>query len=109
MMDDYWDITREELDLLCELPVCGCGRPAEVYDLYRSVLRAFVERGDAVGAAGDERMFYVVAYVLDHIDAIEHGGAVTYAWPTVKGERLLCLLDQYAEDYDRTPAVTGGA
>jgi hypothetical protein len=53
---------------------------------------------------GDERLFYVVAGVLDGMDCIEHGGSIVHSWATDKGRRLLGLLDRYAESgYEATP------
>lgn len=92
------------------LPVCGCGLPELAYEIYRKVLAStpaaygtrtedepwptWEQRLEPVN--GDETLFYIVAGVLDHMRATEHGGSVGGAWRTDKGERLLLLLNQHA-------------
>lgn len=47
---------------------------------------------DMLSVVGDdERLFYVAAYVLDDIEASEHGGSIWGAWITEKGSRLLAV------------------
>lgn len=114
MADEDFVLSEDDFNLLHALPVCGCGVPGTVYDLYRRQLRVTARTddrddwptfGDRVDAAdGNETLFYVVAYVLDHIEATEHGGGIGGAWLTDKGRRLLAILDRYAEvGYDAVP------
>lgn len=79
------ELSEDDLDLLLELPVCGCGIPNTVYELYRAQLQATPlgaglpgydreadqpDYSDRLAAAeGNETLLHVVAYVLDHIEA----------------------------------------
>lgn len=113
MSDEYLDLSNDDLDLLMEVPVCGCGRPELAWVVYRAVLADAVAASDGAWAAdrlaaanGDETLFYVVAGVLDGIDATEHGGSITSSWVTDKGRRLLAILDRYAgSDYEAMPCT----
>lgn len=115
MSDDpvYWELSKEDYNLIEELPVCGCGSPNLAYDVYRRILAASAAfhdnpsqdaPGPYAATNGNEALFYVVAGVLDHIEATEHGGTIHYAWLTDKGRRLLALLVEWAESgYEATP------
>lgn len=114
---DMWELSEPDFNLLNSLPVCGCGRPELAYEAYRKVLATAVRAADRnqefpswaeriADTDDDERLFYVVAYVLDDIEATEHGGNISGAWATDKGSRLLALLDQYAASgYDSIPCM----
>lgn len=110
---EFLNLSSEDLDLLLEVPVCGCGRPELAWTVYRAVLADAVAASDGVWAAnrleaahGDETLFYVVAGVLDGIDCTEHGGTIDSAWATDKGRRLLAILDRFAEsEYEATPCA----
>lgn len=113
----YLELSEEDFDLLDEVPLCGCGLPEGVLRLYHDQLKVtaraypdspdWPDYRDRVDAAdGIEKLFHVVAYVLDAIEATEHGGNVSGAWLTDKGKRLLAILDRYAEvGFDATPCV----
>lgn len=111
MNDEFLELSNDDLDLLLDVPVCGCGRPDLAWAVYRAVLADAVAASDGVwstdrmaAANGDETLFYVVAGVLDSIEATEHGGSIGGAWATEKGRRLLAILDRFAEsDYEATP------
>lgn len=114
MSDELLELEESDFDLLDELPVCGCGNSEMVYGLYRDMLRTMAD-ADGVPShedmlsivGGDERLFYVAAYVLDDIEATEHGGSIWGAWITEKGCRLLAVLDRYAESgFDATPVLS---
>lgn len=112
-MDNLFELNEKDFDLLHEVPVCGCGTPGVVWELYRAQLNVTPLGGGLPGysdeddfpfheervaaAQGNEALFYVVAYVLDHIEATEHGGNISGAWLTEKGLRLRGILDRYAE------------
>lgn len=113
MSDELLELEESDFDLLEELPVCGCGNPEMVYGLYQGMLRV-MEDADGVPShgemlsivGGDTRLFYVAAYVLDDIEATEHGGSIWGAWITEKGCRLLAVLDRYEESgFKATPTV----
>jgi hypothetical protein len=116
--DDLLVLNEDDFNLLDELPVCGCGIPRLALETYHKALAAAVAFGDDGETGpnpfeptdGDETLFYIVAGVLDQIEATEHGGTIHWAWATDKGRRLLVLLDRWAESgYEARPAynITG--
>lgn len=108
---EFWNLSKSDADLLYEVPVCGCGNPEKAYELYRVELRSsgpeWPDWPERLAPFGGSRPFWqVVAYVLDDIGATEHGGSISYAWRTEKGERLLLLLNQFAAwGYEPTPCI----
>ena len=107
----YFELSIDDHDLLTDVPVCGCGNPEQLYDLYRTVLRATPTPGSDDYRYGpaerapdlDPLLWEVVNGVLDDIRATEHGGNIWGCWLTKRGERLLAILDDYAQNYDRIP------
>lgn len=113
MTPEYWNLSLNDFELIESIPVCGCGMPNQVYGLYHRVLASTPSSGEEdwpnwsdrlAATEGDERLYYVIAYVLDHLGATEHGGGVGGAWLTDKGERLLLLFDAWSEwGYEPNP------
>ena len=110
--DEFLTVTEYELGLLMGVPVCGCGDPPALYELYREFLRAAPRSpaGTGFGPLHDlfahyELLAWAIGGVLDHIGAIDHGGTLRFAWRTEKGDQLLALLDRWAQDYGLIPAM----
>jgi hypothetical protein len=91
-----------------KLRLCGCGIPENIIELFRDTLRAQQDRhgqgkavSDIVAAwsafektVGDERLVWLVLYMLADADLTEHGGSARAGWLTSRGERYLALLEQ---------------
>lgn len=106
-------------ELLKFFPVCDCGQPDLVIDLLVKALDWFARRTaasdalenrspgawDAFYAAhrdlyeelekvicgGNQELFWLVLYTLDHCGLIEHGGGVSSGWLTPQGDQVLAL------------------
>lgn len=100
------------------LGFCGCGIPEDIAAMFRDYLTLIKKRhdnnlsntdwhvqlgvrtqwtddSDAIDALfPNERMRYLVAYEADRAELTEHGGNVSGAWLTEKGEQWLTLLDR---------------
>lgn len=100
-------------------PVCACGQPDLVIDLLVKALDWFSRKKAAEDAredtsprgwdafyeahrplyeefeeetcGGNQELFWLVLYTLDHCDLIEHGGGVASGWLTPLGEQALAL------------------
>ncbi len=100
-------------------PVCFCGQPREVIDLFVKALdwfsrkeasaeartdrspaawdayyeahRPLYEEFEKETCGGNAQLFWLVLYTLDSCGLIEHGGGVSSGWLTPHGERALAL------------------
>lgn len=81
--------------ILDRLPLCGCGCPDTVLELYRDVIAMASTQQRAFGwgeSMADKSMAWLAMYVLDKAGLTEHGGGITGAWPTEDGNRVLAFL-----------------
>lgn len=113
MEDELISVSDEDLDVWCQLPVCGCGCPWPILAAYHAVLASIpvsgsddwpsaverVERANTMydpdgDGTIDAFLYDVIGGVLDHMGATEHGGSITYAWRTDQGNRLLAMFER---------------
>jgi hypothetical protein len=73
-------------DIMERFGFCNCGCPEKALRKIRDILRL-----DHFTPETDEE--HVIAYLLNKEDLLEHGGSVTYSWPTYRGEALLEELE----------------
>jgi hypothetical protein len=74
-----------------DLDLCGCGRPADAYELIRDIisLAPFFENErwrlveSLIGNAGAH---HIVLSALENADLIEHGSSISGSWLTPKGK-----------------------
>jgi hypothetical protein len=88
------------------LKLCGCGSPEEAYNFCREALMLFDRRGchdtppkrewiNAEKALEDliksrpADAAHVLAHLFNHLDLLEHGGAVGGSWLTGDGDRIV--------------------
>lgn len=95
-------------ELLNEIPCCGCcGDPEPVYELFHDWLKDIAdekfhhlnkyERDKDV----DIKFRYLLLYLFDKLELIEHGTTIHCPWITDKGKDLILILDKFKEiDYD---------
>jgi hypothetical protein len=115
------DEDLRELDrfVFSKLPLCGCGDPESILELYRDILRHRRAVSDAddwrplndewtkFWDSKDETLMWLALYTLDHADLIEHGGGVRASWLTGSGYRFLELLEHYGCDVDEWNELRG--
>lgn len=94
------------LELINELPICGCGKPDEVYELIHYWLKDIRDKkfGHLHEYEKDKdvdiRFRYLLLYILDDHEFIEHGTTIHCPWITDKGNDLIDVLDEFEKlDY----------
>lgn len=101
-------MTREELRVVISDWFCGCGSPeAACKSLLRllSLHPMYDHWRDAEAWVGDEGLLYLLLYQLDRLELTEHGGSVSGAWLTPKGEAVRDALGR--EEADGFEALNG--
>jgi hypothetical protein len=94
------------LELINELAICGCGKPDEVYELIHYWLKDIRDKkfGHLYEYEKDKdvdiRFRYLLLYILDGHEFIEHGTTIHCPWITDKGNDLIDVLDEFEKlDY----------
>ncbi len=117
----------EEFDLYTIIPLCVCGTPQESATWLRDLMKLIQERSRSnsvthlvplgwetinakirqhwlsVCKEHDGPVTYLLLYFLDHLEWIEHGSNVEYAWITEKGRAALVALDEMVAYQEQAP------
>jgi hypothetical protein len=95
-----------------QLGFCGCGNPADQHVFVAKCLEAFdrektgwepgtgLDKIAALVIENPEEAAYFIAYALDKVDLIEHGGSVGGSWLTDRGKQFLEIGPMTEEDDD---------
>lgn len=98
-----------------EIDLCGCGNPADAYNLIRDLMnlcplfkdQGWARAGELIGSEG---AVHIVLGALNRVGLIEHGSVITGSWLTPKGEyaRELMRRHEFDSDGDRRGVDEGG-
>ncbi|WP_327335146.1 hypothetical protein OG473_39650 (plasmid) [Streptomyces anulatus] len=86
-----------------DLGLCGCGLPEESFDLVRSLLalapyhQSPEVRKQVAALCGNSVAQHMILSMLDGAELIEHGGTITGAWLTDKGEWYLQVMNSISD------------
>ena len=86
---------------LCEV-FCGCGSPGDAWEAVHDELKRLRNNhSDCLVYVNhpDDKHWWVLAYLLDHLKLTEHGGNVSNAWLDGDGDDVLKFLDEWGDDW----------
>lgn len=106
-------MTIQQLRVFLNSWACGCGSPESAFEGLKAILELHPlhdHRPEIEALIPDERLEYLILYMLDHLDLTEHGGTVGGGWLTETGQAVLDALRTFPmEDITRDSCSHGYA
>src|SRR4249920_500313 len=95
MTDQRVDSDLEWAYAVCwsDLPLCGCGYPDDLRDLWRDLLRGIKANVWPTEIVDHEMFRYALLCSLDRAELTEHGMSTDGSWLTDKGRRFLAIVE----------------
>lgn len=84
---------------------CGCGDPEAAWEEIKKELTRLNQEHMERKEIESSGLWYIMAYLIGHMELSEHGGGIGGAWLTPLGKETLDFLEKYGANWKENQEV----